>query len=117
VRRSIQQQIDDLVKQGKRPSIFLPPGLEIRMPKGRRGRPRIRRLDAPFAHYADPRAHRYRATCYACHQRLRVHQRGYCSQGCAAAGVNNAIMALHAAGVTREELLSYYPEESRRATR
>jgi hypothetical protein len=108
--KTIQQQINDLLHAGKRPSIVLSPCLEVIIPKGRRGRPRVRDLDKPFAHYADMRASIRPVRCLAlgCQRRLKAHQRGACSEWCADAVFNRALSLLRLIDATRDEVLEHY---------
>ena len=80
-----QRQIDELIRQGRRPAITLSPALEIVIPKRRTGRPEIRDPNARCRHYVDPRAYKHPARCLArgCNRRLRRDQRGVCSEACA----------------------------------
>ena len=90
---TLQEQIDAILRAGKRPSVEFRPGSEILMPKGRRGRPRVRDLDRSFAHYADRRASVRPVRCLAmgCQRRLKARQHGACSEFCADAVFNRAI--------------------------
>jgi len=107
---TLQEQIDAILRSGKRPSITFSPGIEVVMPKRRRGRPRVRDLDKPFAHYADRRASIRPVRCLAlgCQRRLKAHQRGACSEFCADAVFNRALSLLWMIDATREEVAEHY---------
>lgn len=115
VMRSLWDEVAEIVKAGRRPLVTLSPGMEIIRPKRpRRGRPRVRRPDRPYAHYRDDRvkggAARTAPKCLkpGCTKRLRVNQRGACCPEHADAVVNDALMRLRAVDVTRAELLGFY---------
>ena len=107
---TLQEQIDALLRSGQRPIVVLSPGIEILMPKMRRGRPRVRDLEKPFAHYADGRASVRPVRCLAhgCQRRLKAHQRGACSEWCADAVFNRALMLLRSIDATKEEVTECY---------
>lgn len=107
---TLQEQIDAILRSGRRPSIELLPGAEVLMPKKRHGRPRVRDLEKPFAHYADRRAsvRPVRCLAYGCQRRLKAHQRGACSDWCADAVFNRALMLLRIIDATRDEVLEHY---------
>jgi hypothetical protein len=107
---TLQEQIDTILRRGKRPTVAFWPGAEIVMPKRRRGRPRMRDLDKPFAHYADRRASLRPVRCLArgCQRRLKAHQRGACCEFCADAVFNRALSLLWLIDATRDEVLEHY---------
>jgi hypothetical protein len=114
---NLWDEVAAILKAGQRPTITLSPGLEIPWPKQpRRGRPRVRRPDRPYAHYRDDRAKggaaRTAPKCLkrGCTKRLRVNQRGACCPEHADAVINDALMRLRAVDVTKAELLGYYEE-------
>jgi hypothetical protein len=108
--KTIQQQINDILHAGKCPVLTLSPATEIIIAKGHRGRPRSRRLDRPFEHYADDRACLRPVRCLArgCQRRLKVHQRGACSDFCADAVFNRALSLLWMIDATKEEVAEHY---------
>lgn len=105
----LDDEIEVLLRSGKRPSITLYPATRIFFPKRRSGRPQVRDEAMPFKHYADPRSGKRRARCLAptCHKRLRVGQRGTCSDSCADAAINQAFVVLRLAGATRDDVLEF----------
>jgi len=105
----LADEIDALLRSGKRPSITLYPGTQVWIPKGRAGRPRVRDEVMLFKHYADPRSGKRRARCLGprCHKRLGVRQRGVCSEACADAAINQAFVVLWLAGATRDDVLEF----------
>jgi hypothetical protein len=107
---TLQQQIDAILRTGKRPSVTLWPGIEIVMPKRRRGRPRVRDLARPFAHYADKRASVRPVRCLAegCQRRLKVRQRGTCCEAHGDAVFNQALSLLRMIDATKEEVTECY---------
>jgi hypothetical protein len=107
---TLDQRLTAILAAGKRPSITLYPGMEIVVPKGRVGRPRVRDDSLPFLHYADPRASNRRARCLApgCGKRLRVNQRGACSETCSDAVFNHALQMFRLIGVTTQELIEIF---------
>jgi len=107
---TLQEQIDAIIRFGKRPSVELRPGAEVLVPKKRRGRSRVRELDRPFAHYADRRASIRPVRCLArgCQRRLKAHQRGACSEFCADAVFNRALALLWMIDATKEEVAEHY---------
>jgi hypothetical protein len=107
---TVQQHVDAILRRKQRPVITLFPGTEVLMSKGRRGRPRSRSLDRPFEHYADDRACLRPVRCLAkgCQRRLKARQRGACSEACADAVFNQALLMLRMIGATREELAEHY---------
>ena len=115
--RTLQDRIADALKGRGRPIIEIFPGMQVIPPKQpRRGRPRVRHPDRPYAHYCDHRAggsrRKYPPRCLArgCNKRLRVSQRGACRIEHADAVVNDALLLLRAVDVTRAELMGYYKD-------
>ncbi len=106
----MQEIIDRLLQQGKRPTITFLPTAEVVVPKRRAGRPAFRNQTALFAHYADRRAHRTRPYCLkrGCGRRLGVNQRGACCQEHEDAVFNEALVLLQMIGATREEIAEHY---------
>lgn len=109
---SLQERIDVMVAQGKRPVIELTPGMQIVMPKRRVGRPRVRDSQTPYRHYADLRAGKQRPRCLArgCNRCLGVRQRGVCSESCGDTIFNRALFLLRSVGATRAEILEFFPD-------
>jgi hypothetical protein len=105
---TVTEKINALLLQGKRPAVVLFPGMEIVVPKGRAGRPRVRDAVMPYKHYADPRSNNRRARCLGCGRRLRRHESGACSLECADLAVNDALLHLRLLRVTRDELVTLY---------
>ena len=105
---TLHERINAIVRSGKRPAITLSPALEIVVPKRRVGRPVIRDLAKPYAHYKDPRAATRRARCVQCHRRLRVDEIGVCSDECGDAAFNQALYLWRMIGATREDVLQYF---------
>lgn len=103
----LDERLRAILASGRRPSITLFPGAEILMPKRRVGRPRVRDLAKPYAHYKDPRAATRRARCLYCHRRLRVNEISVCGEACADAVFNQALYLWRMIGATREDILQY----------
>jgi hypothetical protein len=108
---SLQAKIDALLKQGKRPAITLHPAIEVIMPKRpfRAGRPRVRDPNDLYARYAGRRG-KAQPKCLArgCKQYLRIWRKGACSEWCADAIFNQALMLLRSIDATREEIFEHY---------
>lgn len=114
--RTLEEQIQAILKSGGRPVIECRPGMQVFPPKQpRRGRPRVRHPDRPCAHYADIRAggrrqHPPRCLRRGCQKRLRVHQRGACCPDHADWVVNEALVMLLAVDVKKTELMQLYED-------
>ena len=113
--RTLEEQVAEILKTGMRPVIHLRPGMQVFPPKQpRRGRPRVRRPDHPYAHYRDDRVKGNRAIsppyCLkrGCRKRLRRDQRGACCAAHADWVVNDALLKLRAVDVTSAELQEWY---------
>ena len=115
--RTLEEQIAESLKAGRRPIIECRPGMQVFPPKQPRpGRPRVRRADHPYAHYRDDRVKGNRAVspprCLkrGCRKRLRRDQRGTCCESHAAWVVNDALVRLHAVDVTSAELREWFED-------
>ena len=108
---SLQEQIDALLKQGKRPSITLHPAIEVIVPKRpfRAGRPRLRDPNDPWSRYVGRRG-KSQPMCLArgCRRLLRVWQKGCCSEWCADAVFNQALSMLRSIDASQDEILQHY---------
>jgi hypothetical protein len=92
----VWSKLHELAQSGKGPRVALSPGQEIRRPKRRRGRPRVRGA-TKFGHYLGYRSEkgtRPKCSRRGCTVQLRVGQPCACSPACLKQAVADAIATL-----------------------
>lgn len=108
----LEKKVAHLLKQGKLPTIVLPPSARHVKPKRPRGRPRKYPVGADEAYGYVGRRGKSRPVCMAkgCNTRLKIHQVVTCSDACADQLFNYAISILQKLGVKKTELLEQYED-------
>lgn len=113
---SIEKKVADLVKQGRQPSLLLPPSQILpKVKHGKNGRPRVN-----YTHdnkYDELKGHAGRRgkkwpRCYArgCEKYLKKNQKLVCSDACFETVFNHALTLLYKLGITKQQFLDSYTE-------